>query len=301
LVSNVIDSSDFYIENTGDKKYRFRNKYMAANFFTLTPIKGLNLSFGNSIIYSEKNVQPAYLIPLMFYKSIDHTLTMGVENQNSQMFMNISSRNIKHLHLFSSIFFDEFAIARIKKSNPEQNPYSIKVGARISNFPIKNLIFISEFTKNKIIIYKHSIPSLTFSSSGYNLGHYLGDNSLEQYYALQFKPFRGIQLKASYLYALHGNEYNYIRSEILNVISQPFLKNTTWRNETYSFDLQYEIIPHAIAMISLQISDIKGFTQTGISSLSETITSSQGYLDMFTPKYLQGKTSTINVGFNYLF
>jgi hypothetical protein len=306
LMSKVIDSTDFYMDNMGNREYRYRNKYMAANFVTLTPIKGLNFSFGNSIIYSEKNIQPAYLIPLMFYKSIDHTLTMGTENQNSQLFFNLSSRNIRHLHLYSSVFIDEFSIKRIKKSNPEQNPYSVKAGFRLSNFPVQNLSVIAEYTRTNMLVYKHSIPSLTFTSNGYNLGHYLGDNSREYYGAIIYKPLRGLQAKLSYLNAVHGNEYTYIRSSspndgVLSVISQKFLKTTTWSNETLSLDIQYEIIPHAVATVSYQIRSIKGYTQSGTSTLSETITSAQGYLNMFTPTYLQGNTNTISLGFNFLF
>ncbi|MBP1638128.1 MAG: hypothetical protein H6Q18_917, partial [Bacteroidetes bacterium] len=66
LVSNVVDSSKYYVEN-GDKKwYRNHNKFIAANMFTLTPYSNLNISFGNAIIYAENNVQPGYLLPIAF-------------------------------------------------------------------------------------------------------------------------------------------------------------------------------------------------------------------------------------------
>ena len=75
----------------------YRPKYIAANMFTFTPWKRLNISVGNSIVYSDMNVHPAYLIPVLFYKSVDHTLNQGIDNQNSQMFFDVSSRQIKHL------------------------------------------------------------------------------------------------------------------------------------------------------------------------------------------------------------
>ena len=54
LVSNVVDSSYYYLENstkpnTPITNYRPMNKFMAANMFTFTPIKQLSFSLGNSI------------------------------------------------------------------------------------------------------------------------------------------------------------------------------------------------------------------------------------------------------------
>ncbi len=73
LVSEVVDSSRSYWD--GDR-YRavFYPKYIAANMFTFRPVKNLAVSIGNSIVYSDMNVHLAYLVPFLFYKSVDHTL-----------------------------------------------------------------------------------------------------------------------------------------------------------------------------------------------------------------------------------
>ncbi|HET7733657.1 MAG TPA: hypothetical protein VFK73_07445, partial [Paludibacter sp.] len=167
LVSNVLDSTRYYLDNNDKRQYRMANKFIAANMFTITPVRNLNFSFGNSIIYAEENVQPAYFIPIAFYKSIDHTLTKGLtlENQNSQVFINLSSRNIKHLHLFTSVYADEISLSRFKPSVAQKNPISYKLGACLTNFPVQNLSLTGEFTRSNIITYKHSIPALTWASN----------------------------------------------------------------------------------------------------------------------------------------
>src|ERR1035437_9827410 len=50
LVSDVLDSTRYYVDNVNAKQYRMANKFIAANMFTFTPISNLNLSIGNSII-----------------------------------------------------------------------------------------------------------------------------------------------------------------------------------------------------------------------------------------------------------
>ncbi len=305
LVSNVLDSTRYYLDNLNIKRYRMTNKFIAANLFTFTPVRSLNLSIGNSIIYAEDNVQPAYFIPIAFYKSIDHTLTkgLGLENQNSQVFLNISSRNIKHLHLFTSVYADEISWSRFLPSSAEKNPISYKIGAELTNFPVENLSLIGEFTRTNIINYKHSIPALTWASNGYNLGSYLDDNSQEIYVALRYKPIRGLDLSLTYMDAKHGNEYNYVRDShaITKIISQPSLGEITWSNTTIGFNAQYEVVNNVNAIINVAYSDIRGYDITSTPIVGEVVKNAQGYLNLFTPAYLQGKNTTIMLGFRFGF
>ncbi len=309
LVSNVLDSTRYYMDNVNEKHYRMANKFIAANLFTFTPIPKLNLSVGNSIIYAEANIQAAYLIPIAFYKSEDHTMTkgLGLENQNSQVFFNFSSRNIKHLHLFTSVYLDEVDFSRFLPGSSQKNPVSYKLGGNLSNFPIQNLSLTGEFTRTNIINYKHSIPALTWASNGYNLGSYLSDNSQEIYLALKYKPIRGLDLNLSFMDAKHGNEYDYLRRNaagadaIKKIISQPVLGEITWSNQTIAFTAEYEVFNNAYAIINVVYSDIKGYDLTSTPIDGEVRKTAQGYLDLFTPAYLQGKNTTVTVGFSFGF
>ena len=316
LVSNVVDSTRYYMDNVGAKKFRMSNKFMAANLLTFTPLRNLKLSVGNSIIYAEQNVQPSYFIPIGFYKSMDHTLTKGarIENQNSQVFFNFSSRNIKHLHIFSSIYADEVMISRFSPSNKESNPISYKFGFNLTNFPIKNLSFVTEYTRNNIIVYKHSIPTLTYASNSYTLGSYLGDNSEELYLSLQYKPIRGLNFNLSYTNAQHGKEYDYLRRDLNGVdatsriISQPVLGQKTWSNTTLGFKTSYELFSNAYAIIDVAFSDIRGYDIDPSSTIPGENApgkggdySAQAYSNLFTSSYLQGKNRTVMVGFSFGF
>ena len=311
LVSNIADSSYFYLENESKIWYRPANKFLAANFITFTPIKHLHLSFGNSIIYAERTLQGAYLIPIAFYKSIDHTLTkgLGTENQNSQMFLNISSRNIKHVHLYSSVFIDEFNFARLKPSNLQANPVSIKAGATVSNFAIKNLTTTLEYTTTNILNYKHSIPLLTYASNGYNLGHYLGDNANELYMALHYKPVRGLDVKAYYIDAQHGNEYDYVRRGVSNgisasvtsIISQPSPGEIIWKNTTIGLRATYELMNNFYVFGTMEHNNMETFEPTKAPTFGEKRMTATQTLNYFSPQFYQGNKLTISAGFSFGF
>jgi len=282
LVSMEIDSARSYYSPDPDREV-YRPKYIAANMLTFTPWKRLNVSIGNSIVYSDMGVHPAYLIPVMFYKSIDHTLNEDIDNQNSQMFFDISSRQIKHLHLYGTFFIDELKVERIT-NDTLHNFWSMKLGAKVSNFVIDNFSLNVEYTKSVPITYQHRVPTLTFESNYYNLGHYLRDNSQELYLSAEYKLLRGLHLKAAYIMAQHGPDYEYdINNPDEKVDQHPFMERVTWQNQTISFKATYEFISNAYLFFEFFSSDISG---------------DEEQVNKYTPEFFRGKTNTISAGFN---
>ena len=288
LISQVIDSASSYYTTSGDYRAVFREKYIAANMFTFKPFKSFYLSIGNSIVYSDVPVQPAYLIPFLFYKSVDHTLNKGIQNQNSSLFFNISSRQIKHLHLYVSIYVDEFSIERV--TDPiTTNFVSYKGGLSVTGWPAKDLFFTTEVTRSTPLTYKHYMPTTTFESNTFNLGHYLKDNSQDFFASIRYSPWKTLQLKASYLYAVHGNEYVYNNHDSIPVDQHPVLQDKTWTNNTLSFRAEMLPLTNIRVFAEFSHSTIKGYDIDGKSA--------QYYLNRFTPKYLHGDNNTIMVGF----
>ena len=317
LVSNVIDSTytyqEHYAEGVTKTHYRPAAKYMAANMFTFSPVRKLSFSFGNSIVYAERNPQAAYFIPIAFYKSLDHLLTKGmrVENQNSQLFFTINTRNLKHLNVYASVFVDEFKFDRLKKSNPAHNPVSYLVGFNLSNWPLQNLSVKAEFMRANVANYTHSIDVLSYTSNDYLMGHYMGDNAQNIFAEIKYKPVRGLSLAFSYTNDTKYNNYNYLRSEIINIISQKPFAERTYQNDIFAFDAVYEIFNNCYAVINMQYNNARGFAPTSEKIAGEdrgvnnTELSGEAlqhyYLDKFAPLYWQGKNFTFMCGLSFSF
>lgn len=317
LVSNVIDSTytyqEHYAEGVTKTHYRPAAKYMAANMFTFSPVRKLSFSFGNSIVYAERNPQAAYFIPIAFYKSLDHLLTKGmrVENQNSQLFFTINTRNLKHLNVYASVFVDEFKFDRLKKNNPAHNPVSYLVGFNLSNWPLQNLSVKAEFMRVNIGNYTHSVDVLSYTSNDYLMGHYMGDNSQNIFAEIKYKPVRGLSLAFSYTNDTKYNNYNYLRSEIINIISQKPFAERTYQNDIFAFDAVYEVFNNCYAVINMQYNNARGFAPTSEKIAGEdrgvnnTELSGEAlqhyYLDKFAPLYWQGKNFTFMCGLSFSF
>ncbi len=284
LVSGVLDSNrSFSYTNSYGTAYRavYHDKYIAANMFSIIPFKNFNFSFGNSIVYSDMGVRLEYLIPFLFYKSVDHSLNEASNNllgQNSQMFINISSRQIKHTHIYTSIFVDEINIHNMFNNKEHSNFVSGKFGINVSNFPFQNIMFCAEYTASNPLVYKHIVPTTTFETNQYNLGHYLTDNSQEYFFRLSFKPIRGLNVQCSYLFAQHGPDYTSLGS---NRLGLPFMDKVKWQNETFSLKTIYEVINDLFISLEYNKSNING---------PEVI--------IYTPSYFVGKLNTLILGFN---
>ncbi|MCK7530301.1 MAG: hypothetical protein MZV63_04210 [Marinilabiliales bacterium] len=211
LVSEVIDSASTMVFTNSygtDQREEMFDKYLAANLFTFKPFNKFYVSLGNSIIYSADGPQLQYLIPVMFYKSVDHTYNATDQSgrnvgQNSQMFIDISSRNIKKLHLSATLFIDELSTDRFT-NDTLWNFWSIKGGVRVSRFDSEYIHYLRIY-KSMPLTYQHNVPTTTFESNGYNLGHYLRDNSHEFYFSVLVKPFQNADnKKADYLMGTKG-------------------------------------------------------------------------------------------------
>jgi len=226
-------------------------KYMAANIFTVTPWRGLDISFGNSIIYSDINVNPLYLIPFLFYNSADAQKNAynNFAGSNSQVFLDVSSRQINHLNLYASLFIDEINLSRIFDKNKQSNLFGYKLGFQIFDLFMKNLILSAEYTMTNPLTYKHFISSISFSYDNYSLGHYMRDNSQNIFVDLTYRPFRGFSCSISYDFCKHGAEMYYYPGDNEGF---PVLTDISWKFQKISLTASYMILNRVMLLIAFE-------------------------------------------------
>ena len=256
--------------------------------FTFMPCKYIQFSFGNSIVYAERNVQAAYFIPFAFFKSLDHLFTKGVatENQNSQAFASITVRPTDHLRLYGSFFIDEFKLSRLKASNPQKNPISYLVGFNWSGWPVRGLSLRGEFMRAYIATYVHSIKVLEYTSNSYLMGHYMGANSQSIFVELSYRPTRSLRLTLSYTQDTKYKAFDYIRGDIGKIISQKPFTDKIWRNDEIQFRAIYEVFNNCYAHVDMMYHNARPYT----------IEASQ-----YAPAYLAGRTLTVTCGLSFGF
>lgn len=260
LTSEIIDSArTFSYTNAYGTRQRFvyREKYLAANMFTFKPWKNTFFSMGNSIIYADIGLHPAYLLPVSFFKSIDHTLngTSNAAGQNAQLFLDFSTRLIPKTHLYATLFVDEIATRNMFKPDEHSNHISIKTGFKVSGFPFNNISLTGEYTRSNPLAYQHFTPTTTYTSNHYNFGHYLRDNAEESYLAIQYEPFARFRAIASFSYARKGPDYNNIGGRRRGL---PFISEERWNKSDLMIMADYQLIYNAYGRITYQYSKTGG-------------------------------------------
>lgn len=264
LVSEVIDSTRTYLIPGGQRQV-FTNKNLAANMFTLGPWKDLKFSFGNSIIYADNGIEPIYLIPLFFFKSADHNNSGAGSNQlgqNAQLFGNISYSKINGALLYSSLFVDEVNIGSILDSEAHTNLFSWKFGFRLNGNSFaknSNLALKVEYIRTNPWTYRHQIPSTTFASNDYGLGHYLGENAEEWSAAVEYRPIRGLKVELSHRLAYKGADHVYALIQgNANVTGLDFLAPTFWSQTRSALSVDYSLMSNVRLHLSAEKSSVEG-------------------------------------------
>jgi hypothetical protein len=256
LSSDVIDSQKTYYESLGGKRIIYRDKFLASHTLTIKPIKGLNLSFGESVIYSDK-LEFSYLFPLMFFRVNDHNLSRqkNEAGSNSQFFFNVSSRNhIPKTHLYGTILIDEITIANIFDKEKQRNQFGFSLGASTTDLPINNLTLHLEYTKIYPFVYTHYIQTQTYEHASYRLGHWIGHNADQIYASINYRIIRGLQTELYFQYIRKGDE-----GQIIQQYTQPQPPFLFGLRKNYSYfggEVKYEIIHELFARLRFQSNKI---------------------------------------------
>lgn len=260
LVSEVLDSSRTYLTPHGNRRVQ-TNKNIAANFVTIHTNWKVDLTAGNSIVYSDDGVQPVYFIPFLFYKSADHTYSGTGSNelgQNSQMFFDVAVRSLAGFRFFATLFVDEVSLSNFWDADQHTNIMSFQVGATAYNV-VPNIHVTGQYTRTAPWTYRHQIPSTTFASNGYNLGHYLGENADEVYGRVTWTPKANLRVQASVSYARKGEPHRYeIVAGNANVTGLEFMESTVWQRTELGLEGAWEPLNGAVIFGRLSYSQTEG-------------------------------------------
>lgn len=182
LQSGLIDSARSYNKGNdiyGSTRESYIPKFMASHSLTFYPSRGLSLSIGESMVYSDK-LKAGYLIPVMFFKVYDQYDSRYKINSgsNSQFFFQASSRNhLKHTHLYATLFIDEIRTAKIFNKNQSRNQVGFNAGASVTDFGIPYLSLGVEYSRINPFVYNNLIPAQKYSNQNYSLGDWMGANA----------------------------------------------------------------------------------------------------------------------------
>lgn len=196
---------------------RFENytKYLAVNKLQLSFPGVLDASIAESIIYSERGIDLAYLTPLIFYKFSEMSLQ---DRDNGAIFFDLQTHFIPNLELQGTFYLDENILSNMAQLERFSNKSAYQLGAYWYNpAGVENLALIFEYTKIRPFVYTHYNYKNTATSWDQPLGHQIGPNSDMIYFGSRYHISSSFQLVLDYSYIRKGkNVYDAAGNLIFN-------------------------------------------------------------------------------------
>ncbi len=193
LNSNIIDYSRSYAEYSSSSVSYFREvdrlKYMAAHMVEFTPWRGVDISLGESVVYSDRGPLLIYMIPIMFFKSAEH---YNGDKDNIQWFGNLDLNVIRNVNAYCSLFIDDLALDDILNADKQRNYLGFTVGFQTYDVLLKNVELITEYTRINPWVYTHKYTAVDFTNNGYVMGSWMGQNADNIYVDLSYRPARSL-------------------------------------------------------------------------------------------------------------
>ena len=253
LSSGVIDSNSIFYNTSGGISFSFIDKFIATHSLIITPVPGLDLSIGESIIYDEE-LEFLYLMPIMFFRLADHQLSRQLNSAggNAQFFLGVSSKGqIKNTHLYGTLFIDEISIGGLFDPESQRYQMGFTLGGSVTDLPIENLTAKVEYTKIYPFAYQHYIQTTDYESAKYSLGHWMGHNADLIYTSLNYRFLRGLQATVWGQYIRKGEDGN-VQQQYNTRPQSPFLFGLRKNYSYLGAEIKYEYTHEFFAKLNFQ-------------------------------------------------
>ena len=244
LQSSLVDSAQTYSYNTttyGGYHQQYKPKFFAIHSITFIPKPGIEISIGESIVYTNR-LNPGYLIPIMYFKSFDNTSNNQniLAGDNGQMFLGFSFRRwIPKTQLYGQLFIDEMRITKMfSRENRNQLGYQLGI-KKAKWFGNEKWVMGAEYTRNRPFIYSNINPVLNYTHHDQNLGDWMGNNSDRTLLYTQYTPLSKLVAKLSYEMIRKGGTGT-IDDQYLAIPQPAFLFDPLFTQKSVNLEVRYQ-------------------------------------------------------------
>lgn len=201
----ILNFTSIHASTVGEFKLNMNERFTKYWAFNRLKLKFENLfdfGIGESIVYSGRGLELAYLTPVGFYKFIEHSIQ---DRDNANLFLDFQSAFIKNLEIQATFFLDEDILSNLQELDKYTNKTAYELGAYwYQPFSINDLSLILEYTRIRPYVYTHFDSMNVYSSFGKNLGHRIGPNADELYSRLSYNLNDWIRLNFVYTHIRRG-------------------------------------------------------------------------------------------------
>ncbi|MBN2413848.1 hypothetical protein JXQ31_19395 [candidate division KSB1 bacterium] len=209
-------------------------KYLAGHRLDFKLLPGFYLGATETVVYGNRDVEPAYINPLMFYHVAEHHLG---DKDNNTMSLDMTLTLLPHTRLYGEFFIDDMTSTK-SLTGYFGNKFAFLAGGLWTDvFSISNLDISAEYARIEPFVYAHKDSINIYTHYDKIIGHWLGPNSDSAYLKAGYQFNRDVRLELSFERLRSGSgEANTVdRPE--NGTEKKFLDGFVESKKLYGFQL----------------------------------------------------------------
>jgi len=170
LLSDVVHT---YETEDGFIRREYAEKYVAAHRLEYRPWWRVTVGLTESIIYGERDIDPAYLNPLLLFWSAQHS---SHDRDNETLSADVECIPLKGVHCFAAVLIDEIYLKEIF-ADDARNKVAMQVGCHLVDpLGLDDTDLHLEYARIQPCVYSHKFAVNTYRHDGWPLGHWLEEN-----------------------------------------------------------------------------------------------------------------------------
>lgn len=182
----------------------YPDKYIAAHRLEISPWQWLDIGFTEAVIYGNRGVDWAYLLPLNFYRAAEHGLE---DRDNKTISIDFNAVPACGYNIYGSVFLDEFKQSEIG-TNWYGNKHAFLGGLYLVDpGGLNNLALRIEYAAVMPWVYTHKISYNRFTTSNRSLGYWAGPNSQVWYAHIKRDWHHRLSSGVKFRQWKHGENY----------------------------------------------------------------------------------------------
>ncbi|MGK9476813.1 capsule assembly Wzi family protein [Melioribacter sp. OK-6-Me] len=233
-------------------------KYIAYNKCTFSFPGLFDAGIGETVVYTGRSLDLAYLNPFAFYKFEEMSLQ---DRDNGILFLDLQTKFIRNLELQGTFFLDENILSHLQELNLYSNKTAYQLGAFwYSPLGLDDLSLIVEYTKIRPYVYSHITLKNSYTAHSQLLGHRIGPNSDELLLRTTYNVNRKLRFEAEYRYIRSGeNIYDALGNLVFNAGGDPLVSHRQDIDPKYIDFLDGIRYGNDLVLLSIKYEPIRDF------------------------------------------
>jgi len=230
----------------------YPDKWIVINRFEFSPVKSMSVGLTGMILYGNRYLDWAYLLPFNYLRAVEHNLR---DRDNALLAIDLEARLWHGVKFYGTVLLDELKKDELF-TDWYGNKHGFQAGIHIADpFGLDNLALRLEYVTIMPWVYTHKYNINRYINDGLSLGHWAGPNSEIIYAHLEKDLHQRLRMGLRYQQWKHGDNYpnENIGGDILighNVLlgdqeeartTRKFLEGILTTSRLYEFYTQYEI------------------------------------------------------------